>query len=386
MIGDVRGTVPATLLVIAFALQPSVGCRARSEAPVVKTNDEPGLRRIAGALGRVEPASGVVNVGSLPGEQIRRLLVAVGDHVEKGGELARLTSDELRTVEYEAACLQLDEAQKRAEAQRQVAAATLAEAELGGEQAAAADLEIVGQQTRIKATRENAEVARQELQRLNGLEPRLVPAQALARKQLLVKQAELELEIQEAALKRMHAAATIGRRAAAARLESAKANAALVDAGSSLATLEKAAAAARLRRDLSIVRSPTTGRVLDIMMREGEIVGPRPIMRIADVSRMQVVAEVYETDVRSIRLGQPAEVRSRAIDGVLTGRVVQIGTLVSPHDVQELGMPATTERRVVDVHIDLDDPALAARLIQLQVDVDFLAADGDALPRGDGRP
>jgi HlyD family secretion protein len=386
MIGDVRGTVPASLLVIAFALQPSVGCRARSEAPVVKTNDEPGLRRIAGALGRVEPASGVVNVGSLPGEQIRRLLVAVGDHVEKGGELARLTSDELRTVEYEAACLQLDEAQKRAEAQRQVAAATLAEAELGGEQAAAADLEIVGQQTRIKATRENAEVARQELQRLNGLEPRLVPAQALARKQLFVKQAELELEIQEAALKRMHAAATIGRRAAAARLESAKANAALVDAGSSLATLEKAAAAARLRRDLSIVRSPTTGRVLDIMMREGEIVGPRPIMRIADVSRMQVVAEVYETDVRSIRLGQPAEVRSRAIDGVLTGRVVQIGTLVSPHDVQELGMPATTERRVVDVRIDLDDPALAARLIQLQVDVDFLAADGDALPRGDGRP
>jgi hypothetical protein len=49
-------------------------------------------------------------------------------------------------------------------------------------------------------------------------------------------------------------------------------------------------------------------------------------------------------------------------------------------------MPATTERRVVDVRIDLDDPALAARLIQLQVDVDFLAADGDALPRGDGRP
>jgi HlyD family secretion protein len=221
---------------------------------------------------------------------------------------------------------------------------------------------------------------------LSGLESRLVPEQALARKRLLVRQAELELKMQESALMRMRASADLGRRAAAARLESARANAALVEATGPLVALEKAAEAARLRREAALVRAPTAGRVIDIGMRAGEIVGPRPIMRIADVSRMQVIAEVYETDVRSIRIGQPAEARSRAIDGVLKGRVVQVGTLVAPNDVQELGMPATTERRVVDVRIDLDDPALAARLINLQVDVDFLAPEGDGPARGGSVP
>jgi HlyD family secretion protein len=124
--------------------------------------------------------------------------------------------------------------------------------------------------------------------------------------------------------------------------------------------------------------------VIDVGIREGELVGPRPILKIADVSRMQVVAEVYESDVRRIRIGQRAEARSRAIDRVLSGRVVSIGTLIAPNDVQELGMPATTERRVVDVRIDLDDPDAAA-LVNLQVDVSFLAADEPASAAG-GQP
>jgi HlyD family secretion protein len=367
----------------AVAVSSLLPLLAACDSPAVPTPPaDPATQpapRVAGALGRIEPAQGVVKVGAMPGERIEKLLVSGGDVVAAGDQLARLAGDELRSVEYEAARLQLKEAGVRAAAQKRMAATTLAEAELGLEEAATADLEVAAQQARVEATRQAVDVARSELERLAGLEPRLVPAQALARKRLAVTQAELELQMQEAALERLVAATSLRRRAAAARMESARANVAVVEAASSLEPLEKAVEAARLRRDGSLVRAPLAGRVIDIGTRAGEIVGPRPILRLADVSRLQVVAEVYETDVRRIRLGQRAEARSQAIDGTLTGRVVSIGTLVAPHDVQELGMPATAERRVVDVRIDLDDPAAAAALIHLQVDVDFLA-DGEAEP------
>lgn len=324
-----------------------------------------------------------MNVGTAPGERVERLLVKVGDMVAAGQKLACMTGDALRAAEYEAACLQRDEARGRIAAQTTLADATIAEAQLGIEQAATSDLEIAAQQARIEAARHSAEVARQELERLAGLEPRLIPAQMLARKKLLVSQAELEMQVQQMALARMEAAASLGRRSAAARLETARANAGVVAANASLGALDKAAEAAGLRRDLALVHAPTAGRVIDVAVREGEIVGQRPIMRLADVSRMQIVAEVYESDVRRIRIGQRAEARSHALDGrVLAGRVAGIGTLVSPNRQQELGMPATAERRVVEVRIDLDDPAdpAAAGLINLQVDVDFLEPQDGAVP------
>lgn len=379
-----RSRFSSTVSVIIAALVCLAGCRGGAGAPPPDAAQPAGPPPVVGALGRIEPAGGVVNVGGIPGERLERLLVAVGDEVSAGDELARLAGDDLRAADCEAACLQRDQARARIAAQRELAAATLAEAQLGIEQAAAADLEVAAQVARIEATRQNAAVARQELGRLSGLEPRLVPAQALARKRLMVQQAELELQVQETALQRLRATASLGQKSAAARLETARANVAVVEAESSTAALDKAVEAARLRRELALVRAASNGRVIDVGIREGELVGPRPILKIADVSRMQVVAEVYESDVRRIRIGQRAEARSRAIDRVLSGRVVSIGTLIAPNDVQELGMPATTERRVVDVRIDLDDPDAAA-LVNLQVDVSFLAADEPASAAG-GQP
>lgn len=341
---------------------------------------------MVGAQGRIEPADGLVSVGAMPGEVLTDLLVSLGDSVEAGTEVARLKGEELRALEYEAACLQRDESRARVEAQRAVATATLAEADVGVEQAAAAELECVAQEAKIEAARENARIAHQEVARLTGLEPRLVPEQALVRKHQLAAQADLEIRLQQMALERMVSAASLGRRVAAARRESARANLVLAEAAGSLTGLEKAAEAARLRRDGARVLAPIAGRVIDIGMREGEVVGRLPIMRIADVSRMQVIAEVYETDVQSLRVGQRAEARSRAIDGVIKGRIAQIGTLVSPRDLQELGMPATPERRVVDVRIDIDDPGPAASLIHLQVAVDFLDMEASTPSERTGTP
>ncbi len=376
---------PASLgLAAALLIVP--GCSAPPASPSIPTAAvTPATRGRVTSPGRLVPAAGLVIVGGMPGERLEKLLVAAGDEVKPGDELVVLSGRDLRAIEFDVASAQLEEARSRIEAQRAVAAATLVEAELGMQQADAAGLELAVQESRVDASRANVALATQELDRLIGLETRLVPAQTIERKRMLVQQAGLDLRVQQAMLEKMKLSADMGRRAAAAKLEAAKANSALVEAGSSLAALEKTVDAARMRRELSLVKATTPGRILEVCMNEGEIVGPRPILRMADVSRMQVEAEVDETAIRRIRVGQRVTIDKDMVFAGLVGKVVAIGGLVSPEGVQSLGMPMTTEQRIVKVRIEVEDPRQVADLVNMQVDVDFTesAAGTDSPKTGD---
>lgn len=357
-------------VVMAVLLVPA--CSSPSAPPSGRlTEAVPATQGRVTAPGRLVPAGGLVIVGGMPGEMLEKILVAPGDTVKAGDELVVLSGRELRAIELEVACAQLDEARSRIDAQRAVAAATLVEAELGVQQAEASGQELAVQESRVEASRANVALATQELDRLMGLETRLVPLQTVERKRMLVQQAGLDLRVQQAVLEKMNLSMQMGRQAAKAKLEAAKANMALVEASSSLTALQKTVDAARLRRDLSLVRATTPGRILEICMNAGEVVGPRPILRMADVSSMHVEAEVDETSVRQIRLGQKVTIDKDRIFEGLAGRVVAIGGLVSPEGVHSLGMPMSAEQRVVKVRVEVEDPRLVEDLVNMQVDVVF---------------
>ena len=62
------------------------------------------------------------------------------------------------------------------------------------------------------------------------------------------------------------------------------------------------------------------------MIRPGEIVESNEgIVRIGQTKEMYAVAEVYESDVSKVKLGQPVTVTSSAIEGKLQGTVEKIG-------------------------------------------------------------
>lgn len=133
-------------------------------------------------------------------------------------------------------------------------------------------------------------------------------------------------------------------------------------------------AAAALRRadaelELSRVRAPIPGRVLEIHAREGERVGPDGIVEIGDTSVMYAVAEVYETDIGRVRIGQAARVRSPALPRPLTGRVEWVGLKIDKQDVLSTDPVADVDARVVEVKVRLDEPELAADLSNLRVEV-----------------
>jgi HlyD family secretion protein len=121
--------------------------------------------------------------------------------------------------------------------------------------------------------------------------------------------------------------------------------------------------------DQAVVRSPITGRVLDVHAREGEKVGPDGIAELGQTDAMYAIAEVYETDVQRVRVGQRATVTSAALSQPVGGTVDRIGLKIGKKDVLSVDPAAKTDARVVEVRILLDDAERVAGLTNLEVDV-----------------
>lgn len=122
----------------------------------------------------------------------------------------------------------------------------------------------------------------------------------------------------------------------------------------------------------AFVKSPIEGTVLKIHTWPGERV-PEDlgILDLGQTNQMYVVAEVYETDIKQIRLGQRSTITSDALPEELTGTVAQIGRQIGKKDVLDTDPAADTDARVVEVKIRLDPESseLVERLTNLQVKV-----------------
>jgi HlyD family secretion protein len=122
----------------------------------------------------------------------------------------------------------------------------------------------------------------------------------------------------------------------------------------------ESATAASARFDLSKVRieSPIDGIVTRRNIEEGETVvigtmnnAGTVLLTIADMSIIQAEVEVDETDIPSLRLGQPAKVTIDAMPGqTFTGKVTEIGN--SP--IQTTGGTSSTQATNFKVVVTLD--------------------------------
>jgi multidrug efflux pump subunit AcrA (membrane-fusion protein) len=132
-------------------------------------------------------------------------------------------------------------------------------------------------------------------------------------------------------------------------------------------------AGAQADLDSATVHAPITGRVLIIHTHAGERIGSAGVLDLGNTAQMEVVAEVYETDIAAVRVGQPATVTAAALPAPLAGKVERIGLTIGKLSVFAVDPAADTDARVVEVHIRLDDGERAAALTNLQVDVDLAA-------------
>ncbi|MGL4884293.1 MAG: efflux RND transporter periplasmic adaptor subunit, partial [Waterburya sp.] len=129
---------------------------------------------------------------------------------------------------------------------------------------------------------------------------------------------------------------------------------------------------AQAELDQAYIKSPQAGTVIKIMTRPGEVISSdEGIVRIGQTSQMYAVAEVYESDIGKVKLGQPVNVTSSALPQKLTGTVDSIGLEVERQEVVNTDPTANIDAKVVEVKVKLDPESSkkVAGLTNLLVDV-----------------
>jgi HlyD family secretion protein len=339
-----RGRILAGLAALAIAGGGyAVLTRGEATRPAATVAASPATPVGVGALGRVEPASRIRRLtqpGGMAVTRLDRLLVAEGDQVTEGQLLAEFA----------------DAAQKDAAVAQAEASVAEFRASLDRIRAAARPSEVAAQRARIDALAAQLDLAEREAARSERLVPTGAGAVAAADRaraaavRLAAERAQAQADLDSLMSSRPEDIAL-----AQARLSAAQ------------AALAKAVADAELSR----VRAPFAGTILRVIARPGDQVGNDGLMEIGDLSRMDIVADVYETDLPRLRLGAPAEIVVPGEPQRFNATLREIGWTVRRTTQANTDPVAAVDSRTVEVRLTLDEAASEAlrRRSNMQVQV-----------------
>jgi HlyD family secretion protein len=321
------------------------------------------------ALGRIRPEGGIIDVGADAVRRVARLMVDEGQTVKKGDILAYLDNyaEVMASVTYGESQLEGGKSQLKSRTALEQANIDKAELELKSVEQLT-PLEIQVQEQTAEKNRLELALAQQEAKRLAALADKGSASREDADKKASeVAQKIIQVASAEAELKRMKAAFAINRAKAQASLDFARANLKYYQVNIDIESLVKNLDLTRTRMSNAIVQAPTDGQILKIRTRPGEVMRKEGVLTMGNLSTMEVLAEVYETDLMRLQPGQPAKITADALAEPLTGRVVVVGRLINRQTVFSVDPAAPTDARVAEVRIRLEQPEPAARLVNLQV-------------------
>jgi HlyD family secretion protein len=390
-------------LIASFGIYYALNINKSKDASQSQSNPTPTATiNAVTALGRLEPQGEVVEVSASPnlgGAKIARILVEEGDIVRANQVIAILDILNLKQAEKEVADRQLKVAQanlaivkagaKTGEIKAQEAEIRKLEAQLTTETISKqtdidrlkAQLSTETQErqatiNRLQSSLNNARVEYERYQKLasegaeslsvlDAKKTTLETAQASlteAKASLSRTVATLNEQIRQAEALLVQTKATLQEQVDGAKAELDRiAEVRPVDIVKAEAEVEEATANLKQKQadlDLAQVKAPKAGRVLKVNTRSGEQVAQDTgIIELGEVDRMMVVAEVYESDISKVKIGQQVTISSESgvFQDELTGKVRQIGLQIGKKDVLDTDPAADIDTRVVEVKIYLDD-------------------------------
>jgi HlyD family secretion protein len=350
-----------------FSSNPSP---ATSPATNTTGNSNKEQPRAISALGRVEPQGEVVKVASpsaLGTSRIVKLMVKEGDMVKQGQVIAILDSYDRSVATLLQAQSQAQESDRNLARVRAGAKGGDIEAQAGNVEAAKANVNAISvNAARLKAELDIAERDYnrfQQLQKDGAISESMLDtyrlkavtlAGQLEQTKQQIQQAEFSLKQSQGLLSSVREVRPTDIQFAEAQLQTAMVN------------VKKA----EVDLDLAQVRAPIDGQVLKINTKTGEFVSQtNGVVDLGNTSQMYVVAEIYETDIGKIKVGQKASIQSEAFEGEITGKVDRIGLRIAKNDVLGTDPAAKTDVRIIEVKIKLDDSTKVSGLTNLQVRV-----------------
>lgn len=374
----VAGAIALTLGIGAVGVFQAFQKQSDKASSIIVPSSE--KTRAIAALGRIEPAGQVIHVSGPTGERILRLLVKEGQQLEKGETIAFLESYPERQAEVKLAASRLLEAQNRFIAERELGKAQRQEARTRRNQAENPKVrEIVAQDAIVRQSKVEYEQAQVNLKRYQYLQKAgAVSQQDLEDKALNFRSKQQQLNNAIATLAILQEELQTDSNNAKAQINSTTAGAVRSQAQIDLASAKSNLELAKARMTRTIIRAPQTGQILKIRVREGEAIpavasqgsnAQQAIVEMGNTQQMYVVAEVYETDLNKVKIGQIAKITSPVINGEIEGTVDKIGLKIGKNDVVGTDPAANTDTRVVEVKIRLHNSIAVAGLTNLQVNV-----------------
>ncbi|MBH8562828.1 ABC exporter membrane fusion protein [Nostoc sp. CENA67] len=383
--------------------------KTASSEPVQTTQTAPKVT----ALGRLEPEAEVISLSAplvLDGDRVGEILVEEGDTVKAGQVVAILDSrarlqaavlqaqKEVRVAQAKLA--QVKAGAKVGEIQAQQASVERLQAQSQGDkigqQEAIARIEAqwlgdrIAQEATIKKLEAELKNAEAEYQRYQVLHSQgAISNSSFDSKRLSLDTAKQQLGEAKAILDRINSTASrqiaeakvaLNRINATGSKQVSEAKATLtsiaevrpVDVQAAQSEVENAIASLkRAETDLEAtdIKAPMAGQILKIHTRVGEKISSQGIADLAQTNQMVAVAEVYQTDIGKVKLGQSAVITGQAFSGELRGTVSYIGLQVNRQNVFSNQPGENLDSRVVEVKIRLnpEDSKRVAGLTNLQV-------------------
>jgi HlyD family secretion protein len=308
------------------------------------------------SLGRLEPQGEMVKVAppsALGSSRIAKLLVKEGDTVQPDQVIAVLDSFDRSLA-----------AVKQAESQVAVKQSVLEQVKAGSK---TGDIEaqkaaMMSRKATLARWQNELEIANSDLKRYELLVKDGAASEFQRDSYMLkvksitgqIEQSREEISQAEGQLNSVSEVRPTDVRVAEAQLQSA------------IADLDKAKADLLL----SQVRAPIAGQVLKVQAKAGEAVSNTSgVIELGNTKQMYAVAEIYETDIAKVKVGQKARITSEVIDGEISGKVERIGLRIAKNDILGTDPAAKTDVRVIEVRIKLDNSAKVSSLTNLQVKV-----------------
>lgn len=397
--------------VTTFYSLSQVSPKPESKTPVVES---PAPQKIT-ALGRIEPRTEIISISApmlLDSDRVMQLLVDEGDSVKAGQIIAILESQE-----------RLQDNLQQAQEQVKVAEAKLeqvkAGAKVGEIDANAANVRKIeaqwlgdreNQRTTIQRLRAQLEGdiaaqkatigklaaeyrnAKAEFDRYEKLyQEGAISASSFDSKRLNLETSNQQLTEAKVTLERIErtgkqqiqeAKTTLVRIESTGQQQIKEARSTLnqvsevrgVDVKTAQTEVDSALAAvkkAQTELNQAYIRSPITGKVVKVHTRVGEQISDQGIVDLAETDRMEVIAEIYQSDIRKIREGQTATITGSAFTGEVKGKVRLIGLKVDQQDIFSNQPGENFDRKVIAVRIALNpqDSQKVAGLTNSQVTV-----------------
>lgn len=375
-----------TFLPLSFCSSCTYFSQAQTENLTTETVPQVIPNKNVVALGRIIPQGEVIklSVANAEDSRVNQILVKEGDWVEANQVIAILQGIDRRERD-------LKEAQKAVEYYRakleQVSAGDAKQGEIAAQKARISRLEA---QLRNETLERKAAIASTKAQ--------LKQAQLTYQRNLTLQQegavsrqeldlAKEQLDMTQAVLLEREAQLNNTIQTLEQEISQERENLAQlrevrpVDIQVARAELERAEVAVEQRQaDLedTKVKVPVAGQILRINTRVGEQVNTQQgIVELGHTKQMYVLAEVYETEITKVRVGQPVTIKSEyggfaeEIQGTVEHIGLQVGTRTLAEDSSNPNTDKNTRVVEVKIRVNPEDNDKVASLTNMQVRVNI---------------